>query len=310
MRCLLFGGSGLLGSELKPLLEAASVEVSAPGHRQVDCRSETAVREAVRAFRPQAVVMAAAEVGGILANIRHGSEYLYDNALMNLVTLRICAEEGVDKALTFGSSCMYPNHLDRAMTPEDLLGGPLEPTSAGYAVAKLATLEYSRALRREKRIRSTVCILTSLYGDRDRFSAEEGHLVSSLIVKFHQAKEAGSPSVQLWGDGTPRRDFLHASDAARAVRMILQMEEPPEVVQVGSGRDLAVREIARQVAEAVGYRGQLVFGGAVSNGTFRKLLAADWIFRQGWSPEVSLPDGLRRTVQAYLSQLGTVASAT
>ena len=305
-RILLLGGSGLLGSELKPLLESQGFQVSSPSHAETDCRLEAAVRKSVRGFRPQMVVMAAAQVGGILANIQHGTDYLYDNALMNLVTLRVCAEEGVGRVLVFGSSCMYPSGLDRPITPEDLLAGPVEQTSVGYAVGKIAGVEYALALRREGKIRATVCVLTSLYGDKDRFSAEQGHLVSSLIVRMHQAKEAGLPQLELWGNGKPRRDFLHASDAARAVGVLLEAEETPEIVHVGSGRDFTVREIAIQVAEAVGFTGKLVFGGSVPSGTFQKLLAADWIFERGWKPRVSLQTGLRQAYQAYLAQAGAV----
>lgn len=299
-RCLLFGGSGLLGSELKPFLETQGWEVFAPDHAEADCRSEAAVREAVHGFRPQAVVMAAARVGGILANMRGGSDFLYDNALMNLVTLRVCAEEGIGKILVFGSSCMYPNHLSRPMTPEDLLTGPLEPTSIGYAVAKLAAAEYARALRREGKIRATVCVLTSLYGDRDHFSAEEGHLISSLMVKFHDAKETGKDQVELWGDGTPRRDFLHAADAASACLALLRSQPAHPYVNLGSGFDLTVREIAEKAAEAVGFRGRLVFGGGVGNGTPRRLLDTARIRALGWRPEIPLEEGLRSAYRSYL----------
>lgn len=285
------------------MLEKAGYRVAAPTHSEVDCRDGVQVRAAVGRLQPELVIIAAAKVGGILANIRRGSEYLYDNTLLNLVTLKACEEAGVPKVLLFGSSCMYPSGLDRPITPEDLLAGPVEMTSAGYAIGKIAAVLYARAIRREGRCQAVVCVPTNLYGDRDHFSAEEGHLVSSLICKMHRAKEEGQAALELWGDGTPRRDFLHASDAARACLTILEAENPPEVVHVGSGSDLTVREIAEHVRRAVGFTGRLVFQGSVGNGTFKKLLAADWIFRQGWKPQVSFEEGLRRTYQSYLSQL-------
>lgn len=303
MKALLFGGSGLLGSELSPLLEKAGYRVTAPAHPEVDCRDGAQVRAAISRFQPAVVIIAAARVGGILANIRHGSEYLHDNALINLVTLKACEEAGIPKVLLFGSSCMYPGGLDRPITPEDLLTGPLESTNVGYGIGKIAAVLYAQILRREGRCQTVVCVPTNLYGDRDRFSAEEGHLVSSLICKMHRAKEEGQAALELWGDGTPRRDFLHASDAARACLTILEAQNPPEVVHVGSGTDLTVREIAEAVQGEVGFTGKLVFQGSVGNGTFKKLLAADWIFQQGWRPRLSFEEGLRRTYQSYLSQL-------
>ncbi len=302
MKALLFGGSGLLGSELSPALEKAGYRVTAPAHSEVDCRDGAQVRAVVGRFQPTVVVIAAARVGGILANIRHGSEYLYDNALLNLVTLKACEEAGVPKVLLFGSSCMYPGGMDRPITPEDLLTGPLESTNVGYGIGKIAAVLYAQAIRREGRCQTVVCVPTNLYGDRDRFSAEEGHLISSLICKMHRAKEEGQAALELWGDGTPRRDFLHASDAARACLTILEARDPPEVVHVGSGSDLTVREIAEAVGRAVGFTGRLLFQGSVGNGTFKKLLAADWIFRQGWSPQVPFEEGLRRAYRSYLSQ--------
>lgn len=306
-RCLFFGGSGLLGSELWPLLEKSGYTVLAPSSHEVDCRDPAAVTECLRNYQPTDVIMAAARVGGILGNIRHSSEYLYDNAMMNLVTLRACAEQGIPRTLIFGSSCMYPCGIDRDIVEQDLLSGPLEETSEGYATGKIIATKYAQFLRREGRCEVTVCVLTNLYGDRDRFS-EEGHLIASLIVKMRQAKQAGQPRVELWGDGTPRRDFLHASDAARACLAILKAQQPPEIVHVGTGSDITVREIADLVARAVGYPGEIVFSGAVSNGTFRKLLAVDWIGRQGWKPEVSLEEGLRRAYQVYVSKMETAGS--
>lgn len=303
MKALLFGGSGLLGSELGALLERAGYRVLAPAHSEVDCKDGAQVREVVGRFQPAVVILAAARVGGILANMRHGSEYLVDNALMNLVTLKVCEEARVPKVLLFGSSCMYPGGLRHPIKPEDLLTGPLEPTNVGYGIGKVAAVGYALALRREGRCQALVCVPTNLYGDRDRFSAEEGHLVSSLIVKMHRAKEEGQAVLELWGDGTPRRDFLHASDAARACLALLEARDPPEVVHVGSGADRTVREIAETVARVVGFRGSRVFQGSVGNGTFQKLLKVDWIFQQGWRPEVPFEEGLRRAYRSYLSQM-------
>lgn len=292
----------MLGTEMAPLLKEAGYQVLAPPHSEVDCRDRVQVKQVVERFKPTVVIVAAAKLGGILANIRHGSEYLYDNALINLTTLHVCAEASIPQVLLFGSSCMYPKGINRPITDQDLLGGPLEPTSEGYSVGKIAAVKYAQALRREGRCRMVVCVLNNLYGDHDRFSAEEGHLVASLIVKMHQAKEEGQAVLELWGDGSPRRDFLHAADAARACLTILKAEDAPEIVQVGNGSDRTVREIAEKVAETVGFRGRILFRGSVANGTFQKLMAMDWILAQGWSPQVSLEEGLRQAYRSFLSQ--------
>lgn len=299
MRCLVFGGSGLLGSELWPLLMQRGYPVAAPPRQEVDCRDAAQVRACMRAFRPDAVIVAAAKVGGILANMRHGAEYLFDNAMINLTVLKACADHQVPRALVFGSSCMYPRAIDRAIVESDLLAGQLEATSEGYAVGKIAAVAYARQLSRAGACRAVACVPTNLYGDRDRFSAEEGHVIASLIVKMHAAKLAGRRRLELWGDGTPRRDFLHASDAARACLVILEANDPPELIHLGTGADYPIKEIAQKVAEAVGFTGEVIFAGGVPSGTPRKLLASEAIRAMGWSPLVSLEEGLRRAYRSY-----------
>ncbi len=301
-KILLFGGSGLLGSELRRLFDREGIACAAPAHSEVDCRDDAQVRDALRSIRPSAVILAAARVGGILANQRRGAEFLFDNALMNLVTLRACAEQGIPQAMVFGSSCMYPRGIERPIREDDLLTGPIEETNLGYAVGKLAAVQYADLLRREGRCRTVVCIPTSLYGDEDHFDPDEGHLIASLIPKMRRAKEEGAPEIRLWGDGTPRRDFLHAQDAARACLLALRADVPEGRLNIGSGSDRTVREIAELTAQAVGFTGRLVFSGEVGNGANRKLLESSRIRALGWRPEISLEEGLRRATQSYLKQ--------
>ncbi len=302
MRILLFGGSGLLGCELRRQFDREAVDYAAPPHGEVDCRNTGQVRAALRSHRPSAVVVAAGRVGGILANLRHGAEFLFDNALINLVTLQACAEEKVGQVLLFGGSCLYPTGIDRPIREEDLLTGPIEESNEGYALGKIAGAKYAELLRREGQVGATVCIPTNLYGDDDHFDPEEGHLIASLIPKMHRAKEEGFQEIRLWGDGTPRRDFLHAADAASACLALLRSQPAHPYVNLGSGFDLTVREIAEKAAEAVGFRGRLVFGGGVGNGTPRRLLDTARIRALGWRPEVPLEEGLRSAYRSYLAR--------
>ena len=293
----------MLGSELRRQFDREVVDYAAPPHGEVDCRNAGQVRAALRSHRPSAVVVAAARVGGILANLRHGSEFLFDNALINLVTLQTCVEERIERVLLFGGSCMYPRGMNRPIREEDMLTGRVEESSEGYAMAKLISAKYAELLRREQRCLTTVCIPTNLYGDEDRFDPEEGHLIASLIPKIHQAKEECRGEVGLWGDGTPRRDFLHASDAARACWVVLRAADPPVFMNIGSGSDHTVCEIAEVAAEVIGFPGRIRFTGEVGNGTSRKLLNAQRIRALGWQPEVSLREGMRQAYQSYLTQL-------
>lgn len=301
-KVLLFGGAGLLGSELRRLFDREGISYAAPEHNQVDCRESRQVRDALRSVRPTSVILAAARLGGILSNQRRGAEFLFDNALMNLVTLQACAQERVAQALVFGASCIYPKGIERPICEEDLLTGPIEESNIGYALGKLAAAKYAELLSQEGICRVTVCIPTNLYGDEDHFDPEEGHLIASLIPKMHRAKEDRAAEIRLWGDGTPRRDFLHAQDAARACLTLLQAQPPEVYVNVGSGSDLTVREIAEQTAQTVGFQGRLLFSGQVGNGAHRKLLETSRIRALGWRPEISLEEGLQRAYQSYLKQ--------
>lgn len=302
MRVLLFGGRGLLGRALAPWLLQHGHEVLAPGSREVDCRQAEAVAACLTSVRPDAVIVAAGKVGGVKANMRRGAEFLYDNALINLVTLKACVQAGVPRALIFGGACLYPRDLDRPIAESDLLTGPLEPTSEPYALAKIAAIRYAMLISQDGPCRATACILANLYGDHDRFDAEEGHLVGSLMAKMHAAKMRGADQLSLWGDGTPRRELLHASDAARACLTILEADPPPDIINVGSGVDYPVREIAHSVARVVGFRGRLVFSGGVTNGVARKLMTVDRITALGWRPQVALEAGLRQAYHSYLAQ--------
>ena len=208
----------------------------------------------------------------------------------------------MDQVMLFGASCMYPKGIDRPIREDDLLTGPIEESNIGYAVGKLAAVKYAELLSREGRCRTTVCIPTNLYGDEDHFDPDEGHLIASLIPKMHRAKEEQTEEIRLWGDGTPRRDFLHAQDAARACLAVLRAQPSEIYVNIGSGYDRTVREIAEKTAQAVGFQGRLLFSGQIGNGTNRKLLETSRIRALGWHPEVSLEEGLQSAYRSYLKQ--------
>jgi GDP-L-fucose synthase len=305
-RCFVAGHRGLVGS-------AVLREFEASGFRDLITRTSSELdlrdRDATFAFfaetRPAVVVVAAAHVGGILANSTYPAEFLSDNLRIQVNVLDAAARHGVQRLLFLGSSCIYPKFADQPIREDSLLTGPLEPTNDAYAIAKIAGIMHVQALRREYGLPFISAMPTNLYGPNDNFDPEKSHVLPALIRRFHEAKEASAPSVTVWGSGTPRREFLHVDDLARACLFLLENYDEPDPINVGTGTDLSIAELARLVADTVGYRGEIVFDPAKPDGTPRKLLDVSRINALGWTARIDLADGLASTYAWYLDKTGT-----
>ncbi|MGW0611005.1 GDP-L-fucose synthase family protein [Streptomyces sp. NPDC002788] len=305
-RVFVTGGSGLVGSAVRRELgRAGFLDVVAPGSAELDLRERQAVFDWFAAMRPEVVVMAAARVGGIKANATRPAEFLSDNLRIQVNTLDAALEHGVQRLLFLGSSCIYPKFAEQPIREEALLTGPLEPTNDAYAIAKIAGILQVQAVRRQYGLPWISAMPTNLYGPGDNFHAEHSHVLPSLMRRFHEARESGARRVVNWGSGTPRREFLHADDLARACLHLIEHYDADSPVNVGTGTDLTIRELAELVADAVGYRGSVEWDTKQPDGTPRKLLDVSRLTALGWAPRIGLREGIARTYAWYAENLGS-----
>ncbi len=251
---------------------------------------------------PEYVFLAAARVGGILANAQHKAEFFYDNITIATNVIHAAWESGVTKLLNLGSSCIYPREARQPMKEEYLLTGPLETTNEAYAIAKIGALKMCEYYNEQYKTDFLTIMPTNLYGPNDNFDLQTSHVLPALLRKIHDAKVSGNRSVELWGDGTPRREFLHVDDLAEAAVFLMENyshEQTGRFVNVGTGRDVTIREVAGLIGEVVGFDGQFVFDESKPNGTPRKLLDVSRINKLGWSARTALREGIRGTYDWY-----------
>lgn len=294
------GHRGLVGSALVRRLQAAGYgNLITATSRELDLREQQQVRAFFEDRHPDYVFMAAAKVGGILANDRYPAEFLYDNLLMEANVIDSAYQVGVEKLLFLGSTCIYPKLAPQPLKEEYLLTGPLEPTNEWYAVAKIAGIKLCQAYQRQYECRFISAMPTNLYGPEDNFDLETSHVLPALIRKFHEAKLKDLPAVTVWGTGTPRREFLHVDDCADACLFLMSHYEGEEIVNIGMGRDISIRELAQLVKSVVEYPGEIVFDGSKPDGTPRKLVDPSRLFGLGWRPDISLEQGVRATYEWY-----------
>lgn len=308
------GSSGLVGSALvRALQRQGYCHLLVPDRERLDLTDAQAVREFFEAERPAHVFLAAARVGGIHANQTYPVDFLRENLLIQTHVIHQSWLSGVKRLLFLGSSCIYPKHAPQPLGEESLLTGPLEPTNEPYALAKIAGLKMCEAYNRQYGTRFVAAMPTNLYGPGDNFHPENSHVVPALIRRFHQAKMqvAGGDTVTVWGTGTPRRELLYVDDLAEACLFLMQLPDKilaqeflsfphPGFVNVGTGVDVTIRELAGVIKEVVGYRGELVFDPSQPDGTPRKVLEVSRIQRLGWQARTELREGLERTYRWYL----------
>jgi GDP-L-fucose synthase len=290
------GHRGLVGSAVMRSLQRQGFgNLIVRSHSELDLTEQSAVREFFNAARPQAVIMAAARVGGILANDSHPAGFLRDNLLIQDNVIDAAHRHGVEKFVFLGSSCIYPKMAPQPIKEDYLLTGPLEPTNEWYAIAKIAGIKMCQAYRREYGFNAISLMPTNLYGPGDNFDLQSSHVLPALIRKFHESKVRGDGSVGIWGTGSPRREFLHVDDLADAVVYLLRNYDGEPIVNIGWGEDVTIRELAEMVMSAIGYTGELAFDPTKPDGTPRKLLDVSRLHGLGWRPRISLKEGIAAT---------------
>ncbi|WP_076260286.1 GDP-L-fucose synthase family protein [Intrasporangium flavum] len=298
------GHRGLAGSAVWRRLERDGfTDLVGRSSGELDLRDRDAVLEFFAEIRPRYVVVAAARVGGILANSTRPVEFLSDNLRIQVNVLDAAHASGVERLLFLGSSCIYPKFADQPIAESSLLTGALEPTNDAYAIAKIAGIMHVQAMRREYGHRWISVMPTNLYGPGDNYDPESSHVLAALIRRFHEAVTNGAASVTNWGTGAPLREFLHVDDLASAVLHLLEHYDDPAPINVGTGRDLSVRDLASLVAETVGFTGSIEWDAGRPDGTPRKLLDVSRLEALGWSARIPLRDGLAETYAAYLAAL-------
>jgi GDP-L-fucose synthase len=301
------GHRGLVGSALVRRLRAAGYgNLLLRERRELDLTRQAEVESLFAGARPEYVFLAAANVGGILANDTRPAEFLRDNLAIQANVIDAAHRHGTGKLLFLGSSCIYPRLAPQPLREESLLSGPLEPTNEWYAVAKIAGLKMCQAYRRQYGFNAIALLPTNLYGPGDNFSLETSHVLPALLRRFHEAHEQHAPEVVVWGSGTPRREFLHVDDLADACLLLMQRYEDERPINVGCGRDQTIAELAGIIRAIVGFLGSVRFDPSRPDGTPRKLLDTTRLGALGWQPRIGLEAGIRSTYAWYLQNRATL----
>lgn len=300
-RIYVAGHNGLVGSAILRRLEADGFsQLIVRSSAELDLRIQADVTAFFERERPEFVFLAAAKVGGILANETYPADFIRDNLQIQTNVIEAAYRAGTQKLLFLGSSCIYPKHAPQPMPESCLLTGPLEPTNEPYAIAKIAGVKMCQAYRRQYGFNAISVMPTNLYGPGDNFNLENSHVLPALIRRFHEAKTRGEGYVTVWGTGKPKREFLHADDFADAALFLMNRYEHEDLINVGCGEDLSIADLAKLVKEVVGFEGEIKFDTTKPDGTPRKLLNVDKLNALGWRPSISLKAGIAHSYQWFL----------
>ena len=295
------GHRGLVGSAIvRKLRQEGFSNLLTATSKELDLREQAATRDFFAQQRPDYVFLAAARVGGILANNRYPADFIYQNLMIEANVIESARLSGVSKLLCLGSTCIYPKMAPQPLKEEYLLTGPLEPTNEWYAVAKIAGIKMCQAYQRQYGSKFISAMPTNLYGPEDNFDLESSHVMPALIRKFHEAKAMNAPTVTVWGSGKPLREFLHVDDCAAACLYLMEQYEDEGIVNIGVGEDVSIADLARLVGEAVGYQGEIVYDSSKPDGTPRKLVDTSKINGLGWQAGIPLQEGIKSTYQWFL----------
>ena len=302
-RIFIAGSRGLVGSAFCRSAGLRTATLLTPSRTELDLENQGAVQVFFAREQPDAVILAAAKVGGILANDSYPADFIRSNLAIQCNVIEAAYRHGVRRLLFLGSVCAYPKFAPQPIAEDQLLAGPLEPTNAPYAVAKIAGIEMCRAYNRQYGTQFLSVMPSNLYGPGDNFDLRNSHVLPALIRRFHEAKTRGDTSVTLWGSGTPRREFLHVDDMAEACTVVMEKHSGNELVNIGSGEDASIRELADLVRSIVGYTGAVAWDASKPDGTPSRLLDVRRLFGYGWRPRISLAAGIEATYAWYLGHL-------
>ena len=305
-RIYIAGHRGMVGSAICRALKNAGATLLIANSKELDLRNQAAVNAWFAKHKPQLVFLAAAKVGGILANSTYPAEFIYDNLAMELNVVHAAHVEKVEKLLFLGSSCIYPKFAEQPITEQALLTGALEPTNEWYAVAKIAGIKLCQAYAKQYGSNFITAQPTNLYGIGDNFDLNNSHVLPALLRKFHEAKKSGAKEVTIWGSGTPRREFLFVDDLAEALLFLMQHYNNPDIVNIGVGEDITIKEVATLIGKLVGFNGALTFDATKPDGTPRKLLNVDKMRQLGWQAKTPLEQGIRQTYEWFLQNESTL----
>jgi GDP-L-fucose synthase len=297
------GHRGMVGAAVVRALQGEGYSnIITRTRSELDLTSQAAVRDFYRAEKPDVAVIAAARVGGIHANSTYPAEFMFENLAIAQNTIDEAYRAGVGRLLFLGSTCIYPKLAEQPIQEESLLTGPLEPTNEAYAIAKIAGLKLCEFYRRQYGVTYHSAMPTNLYGPGDNYHPQNSHVLPALIRRFHEAKENSAPEVAIWGTGTPLREFLFADDAASGIVHLLQLDDPPEWVNLGCGSDISIGDLARLVMQVTGYKGELTFDTSKPDGTPRKLTDISKIQETGWAPKIPIEEGVALAYQSFLQE--------
>jgi nucleoside-diphosphate-sugar epimerase len=312
MRIYVAGHRGMVGSAIVRKLDARGVETIVRMRAELDLLDRAAVQRFLQAEKPDAVILAAAKVGGIHANNTYPAEFIFENLMIECNVIHGAFEAGISKLLFLGSSCIYPRDAAQPLVEEALLTGPLEPTNGAYAIAKIAGIKLCESYNRQYGTDYRSVMPTNLYGPNDNFHSENSHVLPALMARFHEATREGAEEVVIWGSGTPRREFLHVDDLADACLFVLDAAESTyrqntrpmlSHINVGSGEEVSIADLARILGEVTGFSGLTSYDRSRPDGTPRKLLDVSRLTAMGWRPSIRLDDGIRQTYQWFLQNV-------
>lgn len=299
-RIWIAGHRGMVGSALVRRLTSEGCEILVANRDELDLLDQAAVRDWMAANKPDAVVVAAAKVGGILANSSFPVDFLYNNLMIEANIMEAAHRNAVDRLLFLGSSCIYPKQAAQPIVEDSLLTGRLEPTNEWYAIAKIAGIKLAAAYREQYGRDYISAMPTNLYGPGDNFDLQSSHVLPALLRKAHEAKKNGADAITIWGSGRPRREFLHVDDCADAVTFILKSYSDIEHINVGSGEDISIRDLTKIVCDVVGFEGSIECDTSKPDGTMRKLMSGEKLHRLGWRPKTELREGIETTYAWFL----------